>query len=373
MCYCNCNCYGYGYGFNSDWMAAAWGLNMLSNMLRDTVRPNNRQGQVQSSNNGNSGNAGNSGNVNHGGNPNSVFTNANNSTLCGDLLTNPNANSGGSLFNYLPGTNQFGYGGMSEIPTDYIPSSNPCSNMYLDNSNLGGLLDSYCFGGNSYMDMSQIPGLSAIDTTNLMPIPSLLDLVMPQTQTQQQAQPQAQAQAQAQTQPQAQAQLHQSNPITQPQPQRSVQPTGQSTSALSNVTTPYTGTAADLDAKLGGVLAGKGQVFLNAQQQYGINAAVLASMCMHESANGTSPLSRTKNNVGGVRIAGSTEFRTYNSVDDCIMHIAKFLKSSYINQGLTTIAQIGAKYCPTNDPTDRAGLNAGWGAGVTRWFNQSFA
>lgn len=140
-----------------------------------------------------------------------------------------------------------------------------------------------------------------------------------------------------------------------------------------NVTTPYNGTASDLNAHLGGVMRGKGEVFLRAQQQYGINAAFLASICITESANGTSSLAKNKNNVGGVRYSGSYEFRRYSSVDECIMHIAKFLKSGYINKGLTTAGQIGAKYCPSNDPTDKAGTNSLWASTVTSIYNKNFA
>ena len=136
------------------------------------------------------------------------------------------------------------------------------------------------------------------------------------------------------------------------------------------VNTVYTGTAEDLNRLLAkrGVLAGKGEVFLSAQEKYGVNAAFLAAICINESC-GTSKLAKTKNNVGGVRIAGKTEFKTYSSVDDCIMDIARFLKSGYLDKGLTTIGKIGAKYCPTDDPTDKDGTNGLWAGNVAKIYS----
>jgi len=370
MCYCCCN--GFGNFYSNDWMAAAWGLNMLSNMVRNTISSSSRRNNSQNAGNlGGSGNAGSSGNGSVSGNTNGMNTSIfGSSNLCGNLLTNPNLNMGGSVFDYLPGTNQFGYGSLGGVPSTYVgPTPFPTMNMNMDNSGLGGFSDASAFGSNPFTNPNYVPGLSDQDMSGLMGIPALLQIVTPPPT---QGIPQQQQQTQAVQGGQGQQGAQQAQMQVQTHPQGQVQSGGQ-VSLQTNVTTPYTGTAADLNAKLGGVLAGKGQVFLNAQQQYGINAAVLASICMHESANGSSPLARSKNNVGGVRIAGSTEFRTYGSVDECILHIAEFLKRSYINQGLTTIAQIGAKYCPVTDPTDTQGLNSGWGAGVSRWYNQSFA
>ena len=161
--------------------------------------------------------------------------------------------------------------------------------------------------------------------------------------------------------------------IAPAQAQQAAQAAPSAESAGVNVTTAYNGDAASLDGKLGGVLANKGSVFLEAQKQYGINAAFLASICINESGNGTSNLAKTKNNVGGVRISGSTEFRAYTSVDECIMDMARFLKSSYIDKGLTTIGQIGAKYCPAGDPTDKTGMNSRWAANVGSIMQRNFA
>ena len=132
------------------------------------------------------------------------------------------------------------------------------------------------------------------------------------------------------------------------------------------ITDKYTGTAEQLNQMLNkknGVLKNKGDVFIQAQEEYGINAAVLAAICINESAYGTSSLARNKNNVGGV--SQGMGFRTYSSVDECIMDMARFLKSGYADKGITTISAVGAKYCPVDDPRDKTGLNSKWASNIS--------
>ena len=148
---------------------------------------------------------------------------------------------------------------------------------------------------------------------------------------------------------------------------------GKTASNNDKMNVPYSGSADDINKALKGKLDGKGGVFIQAQNKYGVNAAMLASICMLESGNGKSNLAQNKNNVGGVRIAGSHTFRTFDKVDDCIMYMASFLKKSYVDKGLLTLPQIGAKYCPTNDPTDKKGTNGGWAGSVNSLYKKNFA
>ncbi len=142
-----------------------------------------------------------------------------------------------------------------------------------------------------------------------------------------------------------------------------------------DITKPYQGTAADLNKYLKGkgVLEGQGQAFIDAQKRYGISASALVGIAMNESAGGTSKNARQKNNVGGVRVAGSTTFKTYSSVSECISDMARFLKSGYVNnsgRSLTKLYQINAKYCPTADPTDHDNLNALWARNVNKYASE---
>ena len=137
-----------------------------------------------------------------------------------------------------------------------------------------------------------------------------------------------------------------------------------------DVTTKYTGTAQQLDTHLGGVLKGKGAHLLRLQELYGINAAFLAAIAINESANGTSYSARKRNNVGGVRKAGSTKFKVYVNVEACLDDMANFLKRNYIDKGRTTVGKVGAKYCPTSDHTDTSGLNQYWPRNVGTYMTQ---
>lgn len=142
-----------------------------------------------------------------------------------------------------------------------------------------------------------------------------------------------------------------------------------------DITKPYQGTAADLNKYLKGkgVLEGQGQAFIDAQKRYGISASALVGIAMNESAGGTSKNARQKNNVGGVRVAGSTTFKSYSSVAECISDMARFLKSGYVDnssRSLTKLYQINAKYCPTADPTDHDNLNALWARNVNKYASE---
>ena len=140
-----------------------------------------------------------------------------------------------------------------------------------------------------------------------------------------------------------------------------------------DITKPYTGSEENLNSFLKGkgVLEGKAKAFLDAQKKYGISAAALAAITTHESGNGKSNLAINKNNVGGVRISGSTTFRTFNNVEECIMYMAKLLRNSYVDNPpekpgahLKMLYQINARYCPASDPTDRTNENSSWARAV---------
>lgn len=136
-----------------------------------------------------------------------------------------------------------------------------------------------------------------------------------------------------------------------------------------DIRTPYTGTSAKLNKYLKGKgkLENMGQAFMDAQRQYGISAAVLIGIAMNESTGGKSDNAMKRNNIGGVRIPGSTQFKTYSSVRDCIMDMARFLKAGYVNnkgRPLTKLNQVNAKYCPASDKTDGKGLNSYWARNV---------
>lgn len=103
--------------------------------------------------------------------------------------------------------------------------------------------------------------------------------------------------------------------------------------------------AETLNKHLKGVLAGKGNVFLEAEKKYGVNAAFMVAICRQESGGGTSNAATTLNNVCGIKPNGS--LKKFNSVDECIMYLADLLANGkyYFTRGKKTIAEIGPVYC----------------------------
>ncbi|CEG29095.1 SH3 domain-containing protein [Bacillus sp. B-jedd] len=82
------------------------------------------------------------------------------------------------------------------------------------------------------------------------------------------------------------------------------------------------------------VLAGKGQVFINAGQKYGVNALYLAAHAIHESGFGTSNISLGKYNLFGYGSYDATPFVAsyrFAQVDSGIEYIAQRIKSTYLN------------------------------------------
>lgn len=120
-----------------------------------------------------------------------------------------------------------------------------------------------------------------------------------------------------------------------------------------------------------GVLAGKGAMVANVASKYGINANLLAAIMALETGWGTSNAIKKYNNPGGM-MDPKTNWMTlqhYDSLEAGIEAVARNLKNNYINKGLTTIATIGAKYCPVGAANDPNGTNSGWVPSVVSIFN----
>lgn len=93
--------------------------------------------------------------------------------------------------------------------------------------------------------------------------------------------------------------------------------------------------ADDLDTVLEGTsMQGLGSAFKEAEELYDINAAALASIAIHESAWGASSFARNRNNLFGFAAYTNSpsSAASFASKESCIMYVAEFLKSHYLNE-----------------------------------------
>ena len=153
----------------------------------------------------------------------------------------------------------------------------------------------------------------------------------------------------------------------------SVSSAGQNISSAAPSITGVAGDMADkLNQKFKGALAGKGEIIVGAAQKYGLDPALLAAIMALETGWGTSSAVNNQNNPGGLMDPSSNwmSLQSFSSIEAGIDAMAKNLKTGYIDQGLTSISQIGNKYCPVGAANDPNGTNGGWIPSVTSIYNQ---
>jgi hypothetical protein len=126
-----------------------------------------------------------------------------------------------------------------------------------------------------------------------------------------------------------------------------------------------------LDQYLGGALAGNGAAFENAGQKYGVDPRLLAAIATLESGHGTSRATKVYNNPTGMMDPKNPkQFQKFASIPDAIDATASNLSRNYLQQGLTTIPQIGAKYSPVGASNDPNNTNAQWPGIVQKLYTQ---
>lgn len=153
----------------------------------------------------------------------------------------------------------------------------------------------------------------------------------------------------------------------------SVNSVGQNISSAAPSITGVAGDMADkLNQKFKGALAGKGEIIVGTAQKYGLDPALLAAIMALETGWGTSSAVNNQNNPGGLMDPSSNwmSLQSFSSIEAGIDAMAKNLKTGYIDQGLTSISQIGNKYCPVGAANDPNGTNGGWIPSVTSIYNQ---
>lgn len=84
--------------------------------------------------------------------------------------------------------------------------------------------------------------------------------------------------------------------------------------------------------------------FKIAASVYDVDFNMLYAIAKLETGNFTSGLFVNNNNPGGMR--GSSGWMSFDSEFEGIMEMARLLRYYYLDQGLTTLEEIGSKYCP---------------------------
>jgi beta-N-acetylglucosaminidase len=92
-------------------------------------------------------------------------------------------------------------------------------------------------------------------------------------------------------------------------------------------------------------LEGLAGSFIDAENEYNINAIFLASLIAQESGWGTSRRAVTDNNLSGYAVySDSSKGRVFNSKHDSVMETASLLSENYVGEGLKDIHSINGKY-----------------------------
>jgi len=102
-----------------------------------------------------------------------------------------------------------------------------------------------------------------------------------------------------------------------------------------DVTVKSYATAEQIEEKLLGTdLEGLGQAFAAAESKSGVNAWFLTALAMHESGDGTSRISKEKNNLFGFQAYDSTPYasaKTFQTKADSIEYVANYLSKEYLD------------------------------------------
>jgi len=112
-------------------------------------------------------------------------------------------------------------------------------------------------------------------------------------------------------------------------------------------------------------LQGYGAVFVREGLANGIDPRALAAIARAESSLGSDPGARSINNA-----FGWGPHRPFASWEENIATVAAGLKKGYIDEGLTTLAQIQAKYAPLGAANDPGGLNSNWLTNTTLLYGE---
>jgi hypothetical protein len=99
---------------------------------------------------------------------------------------------------------------------------------------------------------------------------------------------------------------------------------------------------------------------------YGVDYNLAIAISIHETGRYTSKAFKELNNVGGNFSKGS--LMDFDTLEEGIDFFVGNLKRNYIDMGLTSIEEIGNKYCPVG--VNDIGVNQYWIPRVTQYYNE---
>lgn len=105
----------------------------------------------------------------------------------------------------------------------------------------------------------------------------------------------------------------------------------------------------------GSPLVGMGDVFVSEGRRNGIDPRALVAIARAESALGSDPGARARNNA-----FGWGPFQTFGSWQENIATVAAGLRKGYLDDGLVTLADIQRRYAPVGAGNDPSNLNSNW-------------
>lgn len=130
-----------------------------------------------------------------------------------------------------------------------------------------------------------------------------------------------------------------------------------------------TSSGPDWAQKLPGGLKHLGPAFEKYGKQYNVDPRFLAAISRLETGNGTSSAFKNKKNAMGV--SDSKGPIGFNNVEESIERMAKVMASgSGPYKNARTIAEIGKIYAPVGAGNDVNGTNGGWGANVSKFYQE---
>lgn len=109
-------------------------------------------------------------------------------------------------------------------------------------------------------------------------------------------------------------------------------------------------------------MQGTGRAFVNAGRRYRVDPRLLVSIASAESSLGKY--------ANGYNPFGWGPGHQFGSWAAAIQTVAGGLRSGYLDKGLKTIEQIGAKYAPSHAANDPSGLNSNWVKNVRSMYQQ---